>query len=298
MSHTVAELLAELGGVARYTALTRVVTRAELEAAVSSSEVVRQAFGLYALPGADEAARVAMQLRGVLSHASAAIHHGWGVKTVPDKPHVTVGRGRNLGPRARLGHVHWVDLRPDESVDGVTTPSVTLLHCLRTLPGDEALAIADSALREDGCHQMLARVADEARGRGASRVRSIAARATHKASNPFESVARDICDSVPGLRVEPQVTVQHGLFSARADLVDRELRIVVEADSFAWHGSRSALASDCRRYNQMTIGGWLVLRLSYEDVMFHPDDVRDVLREAVALAQLRPIVGRGPGRAA
>ena len=44
-------------------------------------------------------------------------------------------------------------------------------------------------------------MSDVARGRGAARVRAVAARATHLADNPFESVARDVCDGVAGLHV-------------------------------------------------------------------------------------------------
>lgn len=122
--------------------------------------------------------------------------------------------------------------------------------------------------------------------------------ASELAANPFESITRSICHSVPGLQVKPQVTVRDGAFSARADLVDQRLRIVCEADSFAWHGSRTALASDCRRYNRMVVGGWLVLRFSYEDVMFHPDEVREVLAGVVALAELLVEVGVAGWRAA
>lgn len=289
---TVAELLAELGGVARYGTLRAVAGRDEIEAAVGCGAVLRDGHGVYALPGVAGGRRVAVRLNGVLSHASAALEHGWAVKTVPDRPHVTVPRGRKLGARAALTHVHYADLAKDQTAHGATVPAVTLLQCLRVLPSDEALAIADSALREDGCRQLLARVADEARGRGAARVRSVAARASGLAANPFESVARDLCDRVAGLRVQPQVTIRDGAFAARADLVDTRLRIVVECDSFEWHGSRSALASDCRRYNRMVVAGWIVLRFSYEDVMFHPDEVVAVLGDAVALAGLLAKVGR------
>lgn len=281
-----AELLAELGGVARYTALGRVLSRAEIDRAVEAGVVVRDARGLYALPEADAARRIALQLGGALSLTSAAVHHGWGVKAVPDKPFVTVGRGRKVGARAELAQVRWADLGPGDVVDDVTIPSVTLLQCLRSLPSDESLTIADSALREDGCVQMLARLADEARGRGAAQVRLIAGRATPLASGPFESCTRHICYGVPGLDVEPQVDVGSGPHAARADLVDRRLRIVIEADSFRWHGDRAALARDCRRYNRMVVGGWIVLRFAYEDVMFDPGYVHQVLVEAVALAEL------------
>ncbi|MCY7397201.1 MAG: hypothetical protein LH468_13820 [Nocardioides sp.] len=298
MSMSVPEWLAELGGVARYGTLVRLVERIELEAAVVSGSVMRDGRGIYSLPNTDVAVRVAARLGGVVSMTSAAISHGWGVRTVPDKPHVTVGRGRSLGNRTKLAHVHWTDLEDHEVENGVTTHKVTLRQCLRALPEDEALAVADSALRESGCHQLLLQVADEARGPGSPRMRRLADAASELAANPFESITRSICHSVPGLQVKPQVTVRDGAFSARADLVDQRLRIVCEADSFAWHGSRTALASDCRRYNRMVVGGWLVLRFSYEDVMFHPDEVREVLAGVVALAELLVEVGVAGWRAA
>jgi very-short-patch-repair endonuclease len=87
-------------------------------------------------------------------------------------------------------------------------------------------------------------------------------------------------------------------FTARPDLVDERLWLVLEADSFEWHGKRSALASDARRYNLLVVRGWIVLRFSYEDVMFQPDEVRRVLLAAVQLAELLSEVGRSRLRAA
>lgn len=63
--------------------------------------------------------------------------------------------------------------------------------------------------------------------------------------------------------------------------------MVLEADSFEWHGRRDQLRRDARRYDQLVVDGWLVLRFSWEDVMFDPEFVRDVLVRAVAL-----VVGR------
>ena len=116
--------------------------------------------------------------------------------------------------------------------------------------------------------------------------RTAASEASPLAANPFESALRAICLDVPGLQVRPQVTIVEGGFTARPDLVDERLRIVLEADSFAWHGGRDQLASDARRDNQLVIHRWVVLRFSWEDVMFHPDAVRGVLVAAVALAEV------------
>ncbi|MGA8257858.1 MAG: DUF559 domain-containing protein [Nocardioides sp.] len=295
---SVVELLTELGGVARRAALLHVVERADIETAVARGEVVRDARGVYALPAADEGVRAAARLHGAVSHTSAALLHGWPVQFVPGVPHVTVSRGRKLGTRGDLVHVHRAELAEMEVRDGVTTPERTLLDCLRTLPFAEALAVADSALRESGCHQLLERVADGVRGPGAPQVRRVASLADGLAANPFESALRSVCLDVPGLSVRPQVPIRCGQFSARPDLVDQRLWLVLEADSFTWHGSRSALASDARRYNQLVAAGWLVLRFTYEDVMFHTDEVRDLLVRVVALAELLKEVPGRPGHAA
>ena len=52
---------------------------------------------------------------------------------------------------------------------------------------------------------------------------------------------------VPGLDVRPQVPLfAPAEFLGRPDLVDEDLRIVLEADPFEWHGDRAALRHDAR----------------------------------------------------
>jgi very-short-patch-repair endonuclease len=99
-------------------------------------------------------------------------------------------------------------------------------------------------------------------------------------------VLRAIAIDVPGLEVVPQVRITGDLgLRVRADLVDRHLRIVLEADSFEWHGDRTALRRDARRYDLLVANGWTVLRFSWEDVMHDPDFVRAVLRATVERTQ-------------
>ena len=295
----VPDLLRDLGGVARRSTLLRVVERAELERAVVTGLVVRDARGLYALPEADAARRIAARLGGVLCLTSAAIEHGWAVKTVPDKPHVLVSLGRRLRPVfRRFAHVHIGDPSRLRVCEGVTDQALTLEQCLRRLPYDEALAVADSALRSGVGRRVLDRMAESARGPGSPKIRRVCRNADERAANPFESVLRAIAHDVPGLDVTPQVVIVDGDVTVRPDLVDERLWLVFEADSFEWHGKRSALASDTRRYNMLVVRGWIVLRFCYEDVMFHPDDVRQVLIAAVALAELLSEVGRRRPRAA
>lgn len=277
-------VLIELGGVASYRMLTRYCTRDDLDRGLAGGDIVRVARGRYALPEADEAIRVAHALQGVLSHGSAALAWGWALKDVPDRPHVTVPVKRKVSTSARAGiHLHRRDLHEDQVSDGRTGVALTLEQCLRTMPFPDALAVADSALREGVLPETLQNLARNVRGPGAPRIRAVAAVANGLAANPFESVLRAVALDVPGLAVRPQVWIGQ----VRPDLVDEELRIVLEADSFAWHGSRRALRRDAERYNDLTVSGWLVLRFSWEEVMVRPQRVRGVLVAAVDLAHRR-----------
>lgn len=274
------EALHRLGGLASYSTLANLCGRRSIERAVRVGAILRDARGCYALPAADDALRAASALSGVVSHTSAALHWGWEVKAVPAKPHITVGRSRNPSRKQQSAVImHWAALRPEDVVARVTSPGRTLVDCLRSLPKDEALAIADSALRHEviGTAGLL-RIAEALRGPGAGAARSVALVADRRAANPFESVLRSIALDVPGLQVEPQYPIRHPDFFARPDLVDPALRIVVEADSQTWHNAnRAQLRHDCRRYTALVARGWLVARFAWEDVMFEAGYVHQEL---------------------
>ena len=279
---SVVEVLERLGGTATRGQLVSATSRDAVERVIASGDIVRLARGRWALPAVDEARQAAHRLTGTVSHTSAALLHGWSVKTVPAKPHVTVPRNRKLVEPVGNLSLHRADLLPADRGGLLTSRERTLLDCLRGLPFDEALAVADSALRDGFGAANLASLADAARGPGSARARRVARVADARAANPFESVLRAIGLGVAGLSVEPQVEIWEPEFLGRVDLADRRLRIALEADSFEWHGGRDQLASDCRRYNGLVVRGWLVLRFSWDDVMFHPDQVRRILEAAVA----------------
>jgi very-short-patch-repair endonuclease len=272
-----------LGGVTDRSTLVRLTSRAQVETALKCGEIVRDGRGRYAVPVADRGLRAAHAVSGVLSHRSAALYWGWELKCVPPVPDVTVPRNRNIDPERRRGlAVHWARLGPEDVVDGrVTSRERTLVDCLRSLPFDEALAIADSALRHLAItHARLIQLAASVRGPGGAACRRVAHAANGKAANPFESVLRAISFQVPGLDLQPQVVLAEDPI-LRPDLVDARLRVVAEADSFEWHSSRSALKRDCRRYNRLVLLGWHLLRFAWEDVMHDPDYVRACLIEVV-----------------
>ena len=206
---------------------------------------------------------------------------------------MTVVRNRSISMGDQKSvHVSWRRLDEVDVVDGwVTGPLRTLLDCAATLPFDEALAVADSALRAgDVTVAELRRAADAHPARGRARVQRVARHATAEAANPFESILRAICLDVPYLCVTPQVEVTDDAFFARVDLADLRLRIVVEADSFAFHGAREQLRHDCWRYDELVARGWVVLRFAWEQVMFAPEWVRSVLVKVVRRARERALV--------
>jgi very-short-patch-repair endonuclease len=280
------EALHRLGGVGTRRQILRLSDRADFERVLGAGDILRDARGRYSLPTVSDGARLANEMAGTLSHLSAALQHGWEVKTVPERPHLTFVRGRNLpGGRGRFVP-HWSRMGPDDVIDGVTTKARTLLDCLQTCAFDEALCVADSALRHgDVTPAALVTLAATAVGAGARQARRVARLADGRSANPFESVLRAVSIDVPGLDLVPQVTIAHGRFIVRPDLVDVDRRLVVEADSHTWHSTRGALRRDCRRYTGLVIRGWTVVRFAWEDVMFDPDYVRASLISLAASAE-------------
>ena len=297
----VTEVLARSGGVADTRTLVAFTSRRRVAAALGRGEIVRDARGRYALPSADQARREAHRLSGVITGASAAAAHGWELKTQPALPTVTVPAKRKVTAVRRVGvDLRWRDIDPHDVWDGVLRPAQTVVDCARTLPFDEALAVADSALRHGAVTSSELHRAGRA---GADdRTQPVAARrpeASGLAANPFESVLRAIALDVPGLDLRPQVVIAEAGWVGRPDLVDTERRLVVEAESFEFHGRRAALRRDCERYTALTLLGWTVLRFAWEHVMFEPAYVAGCLRLAAsgrrrAGGQVTlPVVGRG-----
>lgn len=275
--------LLRLGGVSTRAILIRLTSRREVDAALLAGTILRRARGRYVLAEVDAARAAAHELSGTLCLASAALHWGWSVKTVPSLAQVSVPKNRKIDrDRGRRVDLRRLMLNPDDVIDGVTTRDRTLVDCLRHLPFDESLAIADSALRAGYPGVRLEALVRDLRGPGARRARKVAAVATPLAANPFESALRAIALDVPGLNVVPQVPLRDGgMFLGQPDLVDEGLQIILEADSFEWHGGRGQLRADANRYNAFVVRGWLVLRFAWEDVMFEPQLVRSVLEGAV-----------------
>ena len=251
-----------LGGVATRAEVIAATSRRDFDQGVMSGAILRVARGRYALPTASEARRVAHELKGTAILLSAAAHWGWKTKWQPRQPQVAVVRGRKLtaGQRARA-QVSWVRLPGSAVNECVTTPVRTVLDCAARGPRGR-----------------VGRVVEAADGR---------------AANPFESVLRAIALDVPGLQVEPQVRIdRNGRWVGRVDLADQRLKIVLEADSYEFHGEGELFEKDCVRYDELVADGWLVLRFPWKRVMARPEWVREIIEATVAL-RIEELVLRG-----
>jgi hypothetical protein len=174
---------------------------------------------------------------------------------------------------------------PAGQADGaVLNRHATVVDCARTLPFDEALAVADSALRRPEVDRGLLLEMAAALPRGRERVERVVRHADGLAANPFESVARAIALDVPGLLVVAQGWVGG---NDHSDLVDHRLGIAVECESWLWHGNEDAWRKDVARFTRIALEGWIIVRLLWHDVMYRPDTVRAQLEAAVALGRAR-----------
>lgn len=288
-------VLHHLGGTASAARLRVHCARRAIAAAVRQGRIIRTGRGRYALPGLGEAWRHADRLHAVLSGPSAAQFWGLDLRLVPGQvvqPTLTVPRNRNVSPARREGVVlKWRTLGADEVVSGpvpewdrqapgrVTSIFRTVFDCCRDLTEIEALCVVDSALRIGLRREHLLTKADSLPRSVRSRVRRVIEQGDGRAANPFETCLRHIVAPVSGLEVVPQLQIGPHF----VDLADPRLGIVIEAESFAFHGSKEMFRSDTRRYTWLVTQGWMVVRFVWEDVMFRPERVRAQVERAVAL---------------
>lgn len=181
-----------------------------LRQAITKEQITKVARGRYVATETSKHLATAHSVTATLSHLSAALEHGWKVKTVPEHAQVTVRRERTIRPSDRRRVTpHWRDLPASTVQRGVTLPLQTVLDCARDLPFDQALTVADSALREhDVNSEDLVEALGSLRGPGSLLARRVARHASAKPANPFESVLRAIALDIPELAgMVPQLQI-------------------------------------------------------------------------------------------
>jgi very-short-patch-repair endonuclease len=65
-------------------------------------------------------------------------------------------------------------------------------------------------------------------------------------------------------------------------------KVVVEVDSYQYHGGREAFATDRQRDYELGISGYTVLRLTHDEVLDHTSTAMAKIRDVVARHRARP----------
>jgi len=226
--------------------------------------------------------------RALVSHERAAAL--WGIELLtPGAARITVPRnGRRRTPPG------WSLVRSDVDRAGrtlrhgvpVTSALRTVRDLCRVLDEVKAVVAADSALRLGLVTLVqLQRDLGAADGRGADRLRRVAASVDPLAGSVLETLLRLLLAELrPAPRSQVWIREEHGRLVARVDFCWVAARLIVEADGFAFHSDRSAYRQDRERLNDLERLGWRVLRFTWEDVVGRPDHVLALVRECLHAA--------------
>ncbi|SDH96197.1 Very-short-patch-repair endonuclease [Arthrobacter subterraneus] len=258
----VVEVLRGVGAVARTQVLReRGLSKRQIANSVARGEVLRLRAGVLALPGAPEDFSAAVLNNGLLTCASAAGRYGLWLLNPPARPHLSCLHGHSrdyANHRQRTVPAH-------EYLPLVGIPDV-LVHALQCLPPVEAAVLVECSIRRGDTVRpfLLERLRGDRNGRARAALNLV----TGCAESAIEVVARILFRSA-GFHVETQVPIP-GV--GRVDFL-LEGFVVVEVDGAAYHSDRRALRRDLQRNNAAIIGGYLVLRYSYEDIMFNQEAV-------------------------
>jgi very-short-patch-repair endonuclease len=244
-----------------------------LRSAVRRGDVVALGGGTYALPWAEPDAIAAACARGRIACCSAARRHGLPLLHPVEKPHVAVPRNR---PAATdLAVIHREDVRGTSAVVPVLAALVTVLRCV---PPVEAVATVDAAVHLGQVRVLTLR--SRLRGPGSVEARRVLGMVDGRSESVIETVVR-LALRQAGLRVTCQVRIE-GV--GRVDLLVGDW-LVVEVDGFAFHADRASYRTDRGRANALAARGYVLVRVTYEDVMFR-------LPETVAMIVALVATGR------
>jgi very-short-patch-repair endonuclease len=233
-----------------------------------------------------------------ISHRTAATLLG-----IADFGALDVTTTRNLRSRGRVRVFH-VSHMPDcdvTEVDGfaITTASRTLIDlgaCTSHTTVERGLerALHLGLTSTAHLHWRLAEVGGRGR-RGCATLRAVLAKRPDHArptQSDFETDMWALLEGAGLTMFERQFNVfVGGEFIGRVDFAFAEARIIIEAESVAWHSSPSQIQRDMRRFNRLVTAGWIVLRFSWDDLHLRPSYVIAEVRKALsrfAPSQARP----------
>lgn len=244
-----------------------------------------------------------------LSHLSAALAYGWPAPPAVDPaPWTTAAAELLVSTRRRQDRVRQVAPLPAADVwraEGLTltSPARTVADCLRHLPAEESIPLADAAVRSGVDLAAVSRTLDwQAGWPYAARGHTSAALVDGRRESWLESRSAVAFHRLGLLQPTPQVDIvdERGRHVARVDFLWWEAGVIGEADGWSkYAGPGSAahpldiLKAEKRREDDLRALGYEIARWTSQDVA-RPQ----VLHECVtrALSRARPDRVRGSRR--
>ncbi|MEP6479646.1 MAG: DUF559 domain-containing protein [Rhodoglobus sp.] len=254
------EAIHRLGGVARTATLLRAgATEGSIRSAVRSGRLLRIRKGWFCEADAAPAVVGAVGLGGRLACISAALHLGLWTPESDPAVHVALPRHAGHRPDETNGVVHWQSSAwraRDSPVESITAVIRQVLLCCER---EVAITIIDSALNSRRVTlSALRRIVHGL----PKRFGSVLGQIDGKSESGLESLCRVRLARL-GLRIRSQVRIA-GV--GRVDLVIGD-RLVIEADGREHHDSPDAFRRDRARDLALTRLGYVVIRLSYQQIV-------------------------------
>lgn len=184
-------------------------------------------------------------------------------------------------------------LTPDETTVieaiPVTKPLRTLLDLAGIVPPGHLEELLDDALRRNlfpltRAEQYLQARAHKGTDGVAALKKLIEARArTAVPDSVLETRLLQLIrrSGLPIPVVHHRVT-EHGRFIAEVDLAYPDLKVAIEAEGYEWHSGRRRWQRDLSRRNRLVAAGWLVIHVTWEDLLVREEQVADAVRRALS----------------
>lgn len=230
------------------------------------------------------------------SHTSAALLYGCWVYRPGRRAEVTQLQPPDVRDRRDPLRRHWTDLPPRDrtTLDGVPVTSLerTIVDCALTLPGEQAIGIAESGLRLGADRDLVDQILRESAGRrGVRSARRVLALADGIVESVGEARLRWIASDDGLSPLTAAVPVDTHLGVRWVDLGWPELRLGLEFDgavkySGAFGDPRRVLVEEKSRHDALVEAGWTLLRVTWDDLA-DKDRLLRRLRTARARAAAR-----------
>jgi very-short-patch-repair endonuclease len=218
----------------------------------------------------------------VASHGSAGFL--WDLAPHPGEAHITAARAGANRPGIRR---HRSELEADEvtTLHGIplTTPARTLLDLAGAVGERELERALAQAERREAPRSELLKLLDRHQGRRGVRILRKLLHGDRPAALTRSEAEERFLGLVTRAELErPEANISIGGFEV--DFVWQRERVVVEVDGFAFHSSPASFESDRRRDAVLAAQGYLVVRVTWHQLVEEPEATVVRLAQALVLA--------------